>query len=347
MKTKRTQEIVNSFTAFTKDTYRKDEVLPELLALQEEFVNLTFQNSDETPSSRKIWDVEKKLEELNDEANGAATLELQRFEKGCKDFCNMVRALISGSRGEARAFRSLEQIRCSNHILKNVELTTGKVRTELDAVVLTKGGVFIVEVKNTARNIFIDEKGGFYRTGTYLSYDSNIKAKMTTREALIQNILEKTGHGETRIQSILVFTDTRIEIKNCCDGLRVCFPSQLPHLIDSNQKGACLTEDDLEIIRNQIEAERSTESYLIDFDATQLKQDFAEVMTVLEHAASKEETLLGAAKEPAIRPVLNTQPRLWSRLYSTLSSPYARAAGTAAILALSILSTAATIDKPY
>lgn len=46
----RTNEIFNQITAFSKDTYTKEEYLPELMKLQEEVVNLTF--NGELPLSR-------------------------------------------------------------------------------------------------------------------------------------------------------------------------------------------------------------------------------------------------------------------------------------------------------
>ena len=156
MNTKIINEIVNSFTSFRRDFYYKGEELPELFKLQEEIVKLTFGAGQAEKEKIRIWDVERYFEDKNNELNGITTAELETFEEDCKDFCNMIKGIISGSKGEARAFRSLDKVRCPNSILKNVELTTDEVRTELDAVVVTKGGVSIVEVKNTAKNVFID-----------------------------------------------------------------------------------------------------------------------------------------------------------------------------------------------
>ena len=78
-----------------------------------------------------------------------------------------------------------------NIILKNIELKDGDDRTELDAVVITPYGITIVEVKNTARDIFIDENGNYYRTGEFLNWDCNIVQKMNLKEDLLKRALEK------------------------------------------------------------------------------------------------------------------------------------------------------------
>ena len=122
MNTNRVNEIVNTFTAFKRGVYYKGEELPELFKLQEEVVKLTFGNDQREIEKLRIWDVERYFERKNEELNGAATVELEAFEEDCKDLCNMIKGIISGSRGEAKAFRSLDRIRRTNRILKNVEL---------------------------------------------------------------------------------------------------------------------------------------------------------------------------------------------------------------------------------
>ena len=42
MNEKRVNEIISQITAFSKDTYTKSKFLPELLKLQKELIDLTF-----------------------------------------------------------------------------------------------------------------------------------------------------------------------------------------------------------------------------------------------------------------------------------------------------------------
>ena len=100
----RKQEIVKSMKSASKLTYHKSEVLPELFALQQELVAQTFNKDHAELGNLKIWDVESHLAQMNEECGGIATEELQRFQSGCRFLSNLIKAEISGNRGESKAF---------------------------------------------------------------------------------------------------------------------------------------------------------------------------------------------------------------------------------------------------
>ena len=156
---KRVEEIKNSMNSFTKERYNKGDVLPELLSLQRELVNLTFNGIHAENANLKIWDVESHLDALNEECGHIADEEIEKFKAGCKIVCNTIKAEMSGQAGEYKACRSLETLHCKNVILRNIEFKLDDHRTELDIVVITEKAIFIVEVKNPAKDIYIDERG--------------------------------------------------------------------------------------------------------------------------------------------------------------------------------------------
>lgn len=162
MNNTRVQELMAGMNSFRKEAYHKSEILSEMLALQSEIVNLTFNGEHAVEAELKIYDVERHLQQLNDECGHVADEALQRFIEGSKVLCNLIKAEISGNKGEFKAFRTLEYLKSQNIVLKNVELEDGDLRTELDAVVITPKCITIVEVKNTSKNIFIDEAGNYY-----------------------------------------------------------------------------------------------------------------------------------------------------------------------------------------
>ena len=203
MNTSRVNEIVSSFTSFTKAAYHRTEVLSELFALQAELVEKTFAEGTET-AGFKIWDVERHLDEMNAESGGIVTEQLEAFKKDCKYICNLIKAEISGNRGEMKAFDSLSRIRGEHIILKNIELSNNEMRSELDAVVITRNGAFIVEVKNTNRNIFIDEDGNYYRTGEFLRWDSHIRErKCRSKKVFSVKHLTQVGWWTFRFMKLL------------------------------------------------------------------------------------------------------------------------------------------------
>ena len=203
---------------------------------------------------------------MNRDCGNVADEELQNFKNGSKMLCNLIKAEISGARGETKAFRTLQNIRNKNIVLRNVELCDGDLRTELDAVVIMPGTIVIVEVKNTAKDIFIDENGDYYRTGEFLRWDCNIAEKMMIKEDLLRKALESKGIQNVQLRSVVVFTDNRIEVQNKYSNIRTCFVSQLAYVINGFKGGKVLTNEEMEQSeRAIIEAERK-QAYPFEFD---------------------------------------------------------------------------------
>ena len=357
MNNTRVQELMASMNSFRKGAYHKSEILNEMLALQNEIVNLTFNGVHATTAELRIYDVERHLEELNVECGHVADEALRKFIEGSKVLCNLIKAEISGNKGEFKAFRSLEYLKSQNVVLKNVELEDGDLRTELDAVVITPKCITIVEVKNTNRNIFIDERGNYYRIGEFLKKDCDIAGKMAVKENLLRKALADAGITDVKIQGIVVFTDNRIEVQNKYSDLRTCFVSQLNYMIDGIKGEEIFSNDDMEKIKEVVEAAECKEYYTAGFDAEQYKLDFATVMATLEAASEiKAEVDEEEIKAEAVAPkneaiehrnkVPETKKASFKDVMRTIiSSKYTRYAGSAvAGFALAIISGVAVIN---
>lgn len=154
MEMNRIDDIMTSIRAFTKERYRKSELLDEMPALQAEIVRLTFNDDHATTSDLRIWDVERHLEQMNEDCRHPAEEELQCFKDGSKTLCNLIKAEISGNCGERKVFRKLEYLNFPNIVPRNIELSDGALRSELDAIVITPKCLTIVEVKNTGTVLF-------------------------------------------------------------------------------------------------------------------------------------------------------------------------------------------------
>ena len=338
MNANRVTELVATMKSFGKEKYQKSELLTEMLALQQEIVGLTFNGDHASTADLKIWDVERHLEQLNQTCGNVADEELQKFKDESKVFCNLIKAEISGKRGEAKAFRTLHFVHSKNTVLKNVELSDGDLRTELDAVVITPGAITIIEVKNTAKNIFIDENGNYFRTGEFLKWDCNIAEKMRLKEELLRKVLVADNIEDIRIRSIVVFTDNRIEVQNKCSKIKTCFVSQLVYIIDGFKNEKPYSDEEMGKIENTIKIAESKEFYPFDFDVAQYKRDFATVMVILEEASAKEEA--DCEEEGAIR--VNTKNTAGDDLKKFFTSKYAGYAGSAAAAAaVTLISTVA------
>ena len=358
MKTQRIEELMTAMKSFGKESYHKSELLNEMFALQQEIVELTFSGEHAATAELKIWDVERHLEQLNEDCGNIADEELAKFKEGCKVLCNLIKAEISGNRGEYKAFKTLEYLKSQNRVLRNVELSDGEVHTELDAVVITPKCVTIVEVKNTSRNIFIDEEGNYYRTGEFLKWDSNIAEKMSVKEGLLRKALEAAGYGHIQIRSIVVFTNNRIEVQNKYRHIRTSFVSQLAYIIDGYRLDDIMTVDEMDNLQMIIKDAECKEAYPFEFDVNQYKADFANLMATLEFAKNQEtEVEIEIEEEPVIevvkttkkQPVENKKLTFTSVMKALFTSKQFKYAGsTAAAVVISVVSgviAANTIGK--
>lgn len=285
----RVNDIINNLKAFNKEAYRRDELLPELIKLENEMVEMTFNEEHASLANLKIWDVKDHFTQLNNECGNIADEELRKFSDEVYDYSNMIKGIISGNRGEAKVFNVLEPCKYNgNLLLKNVELSSDVERTEIDALVVTPRAIVIVEVKNTGRDIYIDENGDYYRMGKYLRWDSNIKDKFETKEELLKKALGKE-YEEAVINKVVVFTNNKIEVQNKLQDIETCFLSQLTYMIDRFDSGKCFEKSDMEDISQKIKTAEELESYPVKFEIDQFKYDFAVITSILEDAHGEKE----------------------------------------------------------
>lgn len=344
----RIQEIVTSMKSFSAPAYHRSEVLTELFALQKEMVDLTFNDVHADLAGLKIWDVEKHLEQMNEECGGVATKDLICLKAECRQLCDTIKGEISGNRGEHKTFRSLELLKTENRIVKNVELASKDFHTELDAVVLTKKGIFIVEVKNTSRNVFIDEKGDYYRVGDYMALDSHLGSKLSVKERLLLDAIAETGFAKHNIVSIVVFTDNRAQVQNKNEYITTTFLSQLPYLIDEYQGSEIYTEKNLIELENAIEANCCRETYPVKIDVPHLKLHFATVMATLEAAKATNDFIKNTDDSaPESSETTNTEAPEFEKAVrsNTLNFRRVHFIGTVAVLTLNVILAAVAIRR--
>jgi hypothetical protein len=293
-KEQRVKEIVNGFKSFNKETYPRAEQLDELLALQNEVVEIAL-GEDAVAEKLRIYDVLAKVKKRCNEHGGISKELVEAFEKDCKSFNNAIRGTIGGNIGEEKTFEVLANMSVNHVTLENVELCDENNRSELDAVVITRGGAFIVEIKNSRKNIFIDRNGKYFRKGEYNSLDCNIVDKMEVRKKLLRPILDKNGFEHLPIFSIVVFTNDRIEIQNKHDSLNVGFLSQLESFICEDRE-AIIFDSDLKRVKEAIEIARMPSQFAFkDFDVPAFKERFATLMVELNDEFAPEIEIISAA----------------------------------------------------
>ena len=280
----RVNELMNSMKAFGKEKYHKSEMLYEMLKLQAEMVHLTFNVEHAATADLKIYDVEKHLEQMNKDCGNVADGELQKFQAGAYELSSLIRAEICGAKGESKAFHTLQYVQSRNRVLKNIELSDGNLRTELDAAVVLPGMVVIIEVKNTSKNILIDEEGNYFRVGEHTVWDCNIAEKMAAKEMLLKRAFATGRYQSIPVKSVVVFTNNKIRVQNESQSFSKCYVNQLPRILDDLASEALLSESEMDEIATLIQNAECPESYCCEMDTNQFKKDFAELMAILEEA---------------------------------------------------------------
>lgn len=350
MKTEnRIKELVGAINAFSKDSYYKRELLEELLKLQQEIVALTFNDVHAEHGKLRLWDVENHLEKQNIERGNIADDELKAFKNDSKAISNIIKAEFSGNAGEYKAMRSLETLRCKNRILRNIELSNGDHQTEIDMIVITERAIFIVEVKNSQRDIFIDERGNYCRVNNTMILDCNIGEKMNDKVYLLRKVLEDNNIQDINIESLVVFTNSNIQVENRYKYIDTCFLSNLPHIIESHSGYPTYSEKGISDIADLIQKAECKKAYPPEIDIFQFKLKFATLMATLENASEPDvsepaEIITKTPKTPEIPKSSEPKPKQSktnSDKFKNITDEVLSALGTVAIVGAGFIASKA------
>lgn len=285
---KRFNSIMETLEPYGVGVFGRNEELEEMRKLKDKIISLTFNEEHANLAHLNLIDVYKHFEQLNNENGNKADELLRNFEVSNKDFHNFIKGLESGEKGEKKAFRYLDSIKTEHIILSNIELSDENTRSEIDFVVITPHELTIVEVKNTKRNVFISQNGSYYRTGEFNTFDCSIKEKLDIKERLLRKTLASLQQ-DVRVNKLLLFTDSRIQVQNQCSEINVCFADQLSYMIgrfdDESSNEVIMMSETKEVI---LKAEKTTK-YPIKFDLKKYKEDYASLMAYLEECSLQTE----------------------------------------------------------
>lgn len=272
------ESLLSSLKGLSKDDYSREELLPEMVQLEKEMAQIVFEDGLDIPAEYVHMSyIMKHLHEMNNVAGNVADQELKRLSRLASIFSNHVRAQQSGITGEDRVEQYLDYMKSNHVVLRNLQLSDGVHNTEIDFLVLKQGVATIVEVKNSKRDIYIDEVGDMYKIGRYENFDSHLGAKMDFRAEVIKQLLKDAGFENMKIEKVVVFTNNRIQVQKDYRGFRVCFLSRLPHLIDDFYgTGVIQFTKHLQQIADFIQSKDLNEYYPFDMDVQEFKEAFVD-----------------------------------------------------------------------
>lgn len=272
------ESLLSSLKGLNKDVYSREELLPEMDQLEKEMAQIVFEDGLDIPAEYvHMTYIMKHLHEMNNEARNVADQELKKLSRLASIFSNHVRAQQSGITGEDRVEQYLGYMKSNHVVLRNLQLSDGVHNTEIDFLVLKQGVATIVEVKNSKRDIYIDEAGNMYKIGRYENFDSHLGTKMDFRAEVIKQLLKDAGFENMKIEKVVVFTNNRIQVQKDYRGFRVCFLSRLPHLIDDFYgTGVIQFTKHLQQIADFIQSKDLNEYYPFDMDVQEFKESFVD-----------------------------------------------------------------------
>ncbi|MBQ2712970.1 MAG: NERD domain-containing protein [Clostridia bacterium] len=278
----RIQEIVSSMPSFQEEFILKKDLLPELLALQSEIIDITFAGSGINCNSYHIQEALMYLRERNNQCGNIIDEEITAFEKLGVKLGRLIGKEFSGNIGEQKAACALEIMRCKHRILRNIELSAPYSTSEIDYIVLTEKAIFLIEVKNSNQDIYISPCGSYYRSGTTKKFDKNIGESLNTKTFLLLQALKDLGVTSSNIVNLVVCTNCNIQIQNEYPYLDICYLSTLPHLIDNYEGETLYTQDDLLRMEEYIKLSSKNTAYRLDFNVAEFKTLFAVIISKLE-----------------------------------------------------------------
>lgn len=290
-------KIVKSMTSFQKKSYSKNERLEELFNLQSEVVKITFPEKDDLFTSRlRLWDALNYLKAENTNSGCKANTEIKVFERDCSEIGWRIAAEVAGNKGEEKVYRRLQYKECPGIILRNLELSLEDKHTELDTVVITDNAIFIIEVKNTNLDVYIDEVGDQYKVSNHKKFDSKLGTKMIFRKQLVQQIANVVGLADVEIINLVCFTNSCIKIDNRCDELQTCTLGKLPYFIIEHQSQHSISVVDQKAIAEALTEASNQERYPMDYNIEEFKTNFARAIVAVEIAKKQQTNLINRAK---------------------------------------------------
>ena len=281
-KEERINQIIESMDAFSNEEYLKKDLLNEYYKLERQVVETTFNKEHVEEGNLTLRNVYQHFQCICNQYGNQLTDEFRTFSDLNYAVVNGIRKITSGDWGEAKAYKSLETLKCKNKIVRNLELDKDGHKAEIDLIVITQKAIFVIEVKNTKRDIRIDENGNYIKVGNSEFIDCVIGEKMNEREFLVRNYLEEKGFKNPNIVSLLVFTNSSIKVENNYQYITHCFLGSLPHIIQNYEGQTIYNLKEVEKMYDNLNEKEAVATFKPDCDIEAYKRAFANLLVSVE-----------------------------------------------------------------
>ena len=292
MKHHTAEEIMNMFEqeqVFSKNEYTFVEYVNELLRFQKATADLVVggENTEYVRFNEVIsrWGSYAREKGLSKD---------HRVIEGIRALNSASKSLavqMAGKGGENRVANTFQFVtRTDADFYRNLYITNGKKETELDALVVTKNGFIVLEIKNAKEDITIAPDGRILFNNSTCYHDISIGEKMDLKRALLKGYLENkfkenSIEKNVEIDSLIVFSNpsgVKVKVHDQYKKESYCFKGGLYRRIDDYISEVEYSPEELVIINKILQTmETEQKSFAPEIDPQHLKQSFAEAYEVL------------------------------------------------------------------
>jgi hypothetical protein len=181
--------------------------------------------------------------------------------------------LVQSNRGEAMVANTLSGLRCPHVLLNNVTLPTERGTTQIDHILVTENGLFIIETKHY-RGWILGRPGDDYWTQVIYRKKSRFRNPLRQNYGHVKTVQALFKLPESAFIGLVVFTG-EAEFKSDL-GPEVIRLSQLLEFVE-HRHGAALDEQKMTYVVGRIEMKRlrrslETDEYHLNYVRQRISQ---------------------------------------------------------------------------
>lgn len=267
-------------------SYEHNDLLEKYLSIEEVFLREIFAEG---------YHDKMKTQDLNTHFNGVAQqrelTDDRTYQNVINELTNLsehIGGLKNGRKGEKSVGNSLDNLKGKSRILHNVDLSTSKGRCEYDFIVITKKGLFIVEVKYSTSPTVIDYIGNLKKVDNHNSRHCNIVNDLEDKEDVLYNSLTPALQEilpRNRIHSVMVIVGNT-EVDKRCRGLAVCSHGQICKYIENYRSTEySLNINEMDELFCYISSCKRKAYYPLEMDIERCCEDIADLIGLIDDAS--------------------------------------------------------------
>lgn len=273
------EEIVSGFTAMKEKKYDMDTYFKELEKLQEQVCNTIMPEV----LNKKGWYVEivNQLENYKFDDDNIENEIKPRFIDTANKMANEIRIKKCGNRGERNVTNFLKETQTyfnDSCLMNNVCIKCDDSNVEIDNIFVSPKCIFIVETKNWTKHVHINYCGEIFKDNK-LEVNKNIINSMSNKRRALWALLKENGIKNINIQEVIVNANPHNFIKNDSKKLIIINnPPDIVSFITEYKAEVDYSYDDIENIYKVIKDNIYYETYPVEYDIEQFKNDAADLI---------------------------------------------------------------------